>query len=305
LYLTIISFLFLSFHLECNHVDLFDSIMPVTTRSQIKRLSSANHSILEVSPNQTGLKLSDTLPVTSCITLNSPSHCIMVTASGASRFNNLTMAVSSIQSIPDQVALADRGSTCESISKFQNFEFSNGDLSFDIGNTKSPQNYLEIVNMEADCKDDQATSPTSGISDMNTLFAALSAKFTSETDKISQTFKHVVEDQAEFKQEVRAELDALRTLVSQHIPSSLPDPVSQVMQPQIIASSVTTPVVPPTISSGADVQQQMMLMMTESFSKLSAAFSEGKNEPKTDWPKFNGDVKKFRSWYLGILTQLS
>lgn len=140
---------------------------------------------------------------------------------------------------------------------------------------------------------------------MNTLFAALSAKFTSETDKISQAFKHLVEDQAEFKQEVRAELDALRTLVSQHIPSSLPDPVSQVMQPQIIAPSVTTPVVPPTISSGADVQQQMMLMMTESFSKLSAAFSEGKNEPKTDWPKFNGDVKKFRSWYLGILTQLS
>jgi hypothetical protein len=242
--------------------------MPVTTRSQIKRLSSANHSILEVSSNQTGLKLSDTLPVTSCITPNSPSHCIMVTASGASRFNNLTMAVSSIQSIPDQVALADRGSTCESISKFQNFEFSNGNLSFDIGNTNSPHNYLEIVNMEADCKDDQATSPVSGISDMNTLFAALSAKFTTETDKISQTFKHVVEDQAEFKQEVRAELDALRTLVSQHIPSSLPDPVSQVMQPQIIAPSVTTPVVPPTISSGADVQQQMMLMMTESFSNL-------------------------------------
>ncbi len=39
---------------------------------------------------------------------------------------------------------------------------------------------------------------------------------------------------------------------------------------------------------GADVQQQMMLMMTESFSKLSAAFSEGKNEPKTDWPKSHG-----------------
>jgi hypothetical protein len=122
LYLTIILFLFLSFHLECNHVDLLDSIMPVTTRSQTKCLSSANHSILEVSSNQTGLKLSETLPVTSCISPNSPSHCMMVTASGASRFNNLAMAVSSIQRIPDQVALADRGSTCESISKFRIFK---------------------------------------------------------------------------------------------------------------------------------------------------------------------------------------
>jgi hypothetical protein len=49
----------------------------------------------------------------------------------------------------------------------------------------------------------------------------------------------------------------------------------------------------------------MILMMTESFSKLSTAFSESKGDTKTEWPKFNGDTKKFRSWYLGVMTQLS
>jgi len=45
--------------------------------------------------------------------------------------------------------------------------------------------------------------------------------------------------------------------------------------------------------------------MTESFSKLSTAFSEGKNETKSEWPKFSRDRKKFCSWYLGIMMQIS
>jgi hypothetical protein len=49
----------------------------------------------------------------------------------------------------------------------------------------------------------------------------------------------------------------------------------------------------------------MMLMMTESFLKLSTAFSESKNDTKSNWPKFSGDSKKFCSWYLGITTQIS
>ncbi len=28
-------------------------------------------------------------------------------------------------------------------------------------------------------------------------------------------------------------------------------------------------------------------------------------ETKSEWPKFNGDTKKFRSWYLAIMAQLS
>ena len=28
-------------------------------------------------------------------------------------------------------------------------------------------------------------------------------------------------------------------------------------------------------------------------------------ETKSDWPKFSGDMKKFRHWYLAVVAQLS
>jgi hypothetical protein len=54
-----------------------------------------------------------------------------------------------------------------------------------------------------------------------------------------------------------------------------------------------------------DIQTQMLLMLSESFSKLSTALSEKKDDQKSDWPKFSGDQKKFRAWYLAIMAQLS
>jgi hypothetical protein len=61
------------------------------------------------------------------------------------------------------------------------------------------------------------------------------------------------------------------------------------------ASSLPTP----------DVQTQMLMMLMESFSKLSSALSEKSRDTKSDWPKFSGDIKKFRAWYLEILVQLA
>jgi len=80
--------------------------------------------------------------------------------------------------------------------------------------------------------------------------------------------------------------------------------------PSVSTSVVSTPISSqPTVASpdisSHDMQQKMMLLMTESFNKLSTVFSEGKQETKAEWPKFSGDSKKFRAWYLGILTQLS
>jgi hypothetical protein len=46
-------------------------------------------------------------------------------------------------------------------------------------------------------------------------------------------------------------------------------------------------------------------MMTESFAKLSTALTDKSQETKTDWPKFSGDIKKFKAWYLSIVAQLS
>jgi hypothetical protein len=49
----------------------------------------------------------------------------------------------------------------------------------------------------------------------------------------------------------------------------------------------------------------MMLILTESFSKLSSVLTDQKKESKTEWHKFTGDAKKFRSWYLGIMANIS
>jgi hypothetical protein len=171
--------------------------------------------------------------------------------------------------------------------------------------------------MEADCED-QVASRSNGIVDMNSLFEALSAKFTSETTKLSKNFQTVADEHDLFKQEVRAELDDLWKLV---LHQSLPKvngkeeindndvklPSSSPVVPSVITSSgnniSTTSAFAST--SSQDLQQQMMMMMTESFTKLSTEISESKQDIKTEWPKFGGDSRKFSSWYLGIMTQLA
>ncbi len=55
----------------------------------------------------------------------------------------------------------------------------------------------------------------------------------------------------------------------------------------------------------SDLQSQMMQMLTDSFSKLSTVLSEKKEDTKSEWPKFSGELKKFRPWHLTILTQIS
>jgi len=49
----------------------------------------------------------------------------------------------------------------------------------------------------------------------------------------------------------------------------------------------------------------MMLMLTESFSKLSLVLVDNGSDTKADWPKFDGDARKFRAWYMSIMAQLS
>jgi hypothetical protein len=115
-----------------------------------------------------------------------------------------------------------------------------------------------------------------------------------------------------FRQEIRHELDVLRS--SSHSSTVLPSVQTPVVQP-----SVTSPPVPPspnvssvsnsTLSNSGtsiDFQAQMFLMLNETFSKLSTVLTETKTaETKSEWPKFLGDSKKFRTWYLAIMTQLS
>lgn len=55
-------------------------------------------------------------------------------------------------------------------------------------------------------------------------------------------------------------------------------------------------------SSHLDFQAQMMLILNETFSKLSMVIIDSKSM-KTDWPKFSGDLKKFKA--CAIMAQLS
>jgi hypothetical protein len=71
--------------------------------------------------------------------------------------------------------------------------------------------------------------------------------------------------------------------------------------PPALFSSTSSSSVPAT----NDLQAQMMYMMAESFSKLSTVLAENRQESKVDWPKFSGDSKKFRDWYLAVMTQVS
>jgi hypothetical protein len=49
----------------------------------------------------------------------------------------------------------------------------------------------------------------------------------------------------------------------------------------------------------------MLAVLNDTFSKLSAVIGEKSSETKTNWIKFSGDPKKFRSWYQAIMAQLS
>ena len=153
--------------------------------------------------------------------------------------------------------------------------------------------------------------------DMDTLFMAIKSHLKDTTQQLSGDFQRVIDGNARFKQEMCGELDEMRQFLSdqkrllgiQSSPSSSSGTNAPSITPSVQVSSTST--VPSnssmSVTSGQanqDVQSQLMVMLSESFSKLSTALSE-KSDPKSDWPKFSGDVKKFRSWYLAIIAQLS
>jgi hypothetical protein len=83
--------------------------------------------------------------------------------------------------------------------------------------------------------------------------------------------------------------------------SSLPQP--QVHKPSNVSP---TPVAPPhSLLSVPDTQTNLIMMLTDNFSKLTTTLSEKKEDIKYEWPKFSGDQKKFRAWYMVIVTQIS
>ena len=119
--------------------------------------------------------------------------------------------------------------------------------------------------------------------------------------KLSDDFQKVVQDNEVFKNDVRAELDGLRNLLDQynitsqthHVPSrsasvvQSPSILNSNLSPQATVSTATMSIpteVPTsaTIDATMDPQAKMLLMLTETFAKLSTTLSDKKDESKSD-----------------------
>jgi len=145
---------------------------------------------------------------------------------------------------------------------------------------------------------------------MKYLFDALSAHISAQTlqiqEQIHQNDLKTTMAQELFLAEVRNELDTFRAMLHTS------QPANEVPASSAVASSTTlsSPPIPITQvsvspSNSTDLQSQMMLMLTDSFSKLSTAIMDQKQDAKSDWHKFSGDPKKFRAWYLGVMANIS
>jgi len=223
-------------------------------------------------------------------------------------------------------------------SKFRNFEISNNVL-FDPGIVPEDCHISfgsKTPTMEADCQDDNATlapvPKTETSPDLNQFLSVITSHITDATTKMTSDFNKVLSANSIFKQEImdantdfkqgiRTELAELRDLLHQQqrvlhslpITSNLTVPqVAQAVPSSSVSSSqpVNISVVTPSnlglaLSVGASSSDQVLLLLTDSFSKMANALTEKQSDSKAEWPKFSGDVTRFRLWHLAILTQLS
>jgi hypothetical protein len=168
---------------------------------------------------------------------------------------------------------------------------------------------------------------TKDMQDMNTMFESIKHHITNATQQLSGDFKQVVDSNSKFKQEVQEELKEMRQFLAEQkrllgiqsssdvttapttSPATMPSvssvPSTQNIAPPVIPQSVQSSTLASTTASQDINAQMLLLLLTDSFSKLSTALTEKSDSTKSDWPKFSGDHKKFRSWYLSIMAQLS
>jgi hypothetical protein len=184
--------------------------------------------------------------------------------------------------------------------------------------------------MEHDC-DEKAmgSTPPSDLLDITKLLQTMTVQLTSQNTKLSHDFHQVMQTNEVFKQEVRLEMDELRSMILELKQESSSSQVHiSTMQDQVSPSPVPT-CLPCGISNNTqshgssaptstNPQTQMMLLCAESFSKFSTVLTDNqeslaklstaltdKPDSKAECPKFSGDQKKFRAWYLAIMAQIS
>jgi hypothetical protein len=296
--------------------------MPVITRSQAKRIASTG-SIDEPSTSSsctTGSTDGLSLP-----TLNNNSysdeylHPVIPDAVTTSSTPHVISSVnSSSSSIVDPALEFQISNTTESHLKISNCHFfESSGVSSRMSSVGFSHNFSvsNFCTMEDDCDDSPGfPQTTQNMFDINHLFDTftkqLSVHMNNLQAQLRETDERVFRNQVAFKQEIREEMDELRSLlIPPSSPPLIPDASAGSPKVSTLPSSVSidAPSAPfANTSSSEDVQTKMMLMLTESFSKLSNVLADNKTQDtKNDWPKFSGDAKKFRSWYLSIMALIS
>jgi hypothetical protein len=316
--------------------------MLVTTRSEFKRLQNVNyvHSFTSTSGSILSSQMSSLLPsgndtTTAPLTVSNCNDNTTTSSLNASIFNSChdhgIMSLSNLSMV---------SSSTPSISKFQHLEISNSPP-FDPGIRSSLCHSLPVSNlsiMESDCEDvkNSAMGPTKQEHppDLNTFLSVIKNHIEDATLKMTFDFHHVIVSNDNFKQdiidanenfkrEVQDELAELRALLHQHqnlIQSTIPiQPTTMPLPPVMIPSAsnsgvsvvpTTAPVSSATNTSSSPVvmstsTDQVLLLLTESFTKMALALAEKNPDTKAEWPKFSGDPKNFPAWYLAVMTQLS
>jgi hypothetical protein len=278
--------------------------MPVITRSQSRLLRSTGSTdgllqrTLDTTGPTDGLSLSS-LPSSS---VSTDSNIIVPVAP------TIDSHITSVNTTPIvNSSLFDLG---QSTLEFQNLEpgisnleFSN--FNFDHQYTRlvtqllpHPSNSL-IIKMEDDCEDASGMAQTSkDMIEMDRLFQTFTQQLSIHVSKLQDQLKEneerVHRKQTIFKQEMRDEFNAFHTQVLSTTPqvsssTFVPSSDMSLSQEQVI-SSVTSSVdhtVPPSSTapslsstasmSSPDVQTRMMLMLTESFTKLSTVLVDKQN----------------------------
>lgn len=251
--------------------------------------------------------------------------------------------VSTMPDSPLSSLLLDRGPGHSINSEFQNLEFSKFQTSSTTSMqyaTSVCHNLTSVSHqtMESDCKDllsgqlkNEDTSATSH-EILNMLGAISSQMMISHQDLkqqnsiLSSELQKVIADAEHFKQEMRDELLRLQ----QSSVTSTPV-ISSVQSGPVLSSSgaVVSPTagstqgvvgqpsfvssIPSGTMSPVDFQTQMLALLNNTFSQSTTVINDTKtaigeaktSDSKSDWPKFSGDTKKFRHWYLGIMSQIS
>jgi hypothetical protein len=185
--------------------------------------------------------------------------------------------------------------------------------------------------MESDYQDNKVpieptTSSTSNDDIIKLLTAISSRMVTGHQELQSQLIRNDLKLETEL-QRVREENMQLCQDLRREFRSSMSQVPVISTSPSVIPESTTTTHViqnsfniSPTSTSTPDFQAQMLAVLNDTFSKLSSVISDTStvlqdtkqvlhdnksSDSKLDWIKFSGNHKKFRSWYLAIMAQLS